>query len=491
VASVAAPSRLLGPALRAGAVALAGVVTAVPAAYVVAARPDLLRILFAAALAVLLVVLCFVRPRAAAVAALLFLPFLALSRRLLIADAGWAGGGDPLILVGPIVVLALVVRLFVVERRPVAPDRLSALVLAMLVVALLGVANPAGPGLTAGLAGLLFVGIPLLWFFVGRELADEALVRALLGAVVVVATAIACYGLWQSEVGLPSWDVRWTEVAGYNALNVGDSLRPFGTFSSSAEYALFIGSALTICLAFALHRRGAYLLAMPVLATALFLASTRGALLAALVGAIVVIGLRTRRAGTSLAVVLLGIVISVGAITAFGPRLQQAASAGGNDLVTHQVGGITDPLNSDTSTLGLHWELVVAGFRDGFVQPLGRGTGATNQAADKFGGGDAGGAQGTEVDVTDAFRGFGLPGGVLYLTIIGFVGAAGWRAYRGGHLMALAVVGLLVATLGQWLTGAHYALAPLTWFLVGWITSRAWPRKGPQRATGLRSSTPA
>ena len=34
-------------------------------------------------------------------------------------------------------------------------------------------------------------------------------------------------------------------------------------------------------------------------------------------------------------------------------------------------------------------------------------------------------------------------------------------------------MGLLVITLGQWLNGGYYALAPLLWLLIGWA-NRAW-----------------
>jgi hypothetical protein len=38
---------------------------------------------------------------------------------------------------------------------------------------------------------------------------------------------------------------------------------------------------------------------------------------------------------------------------------------------------------------------------------------------------------------------------------------------------ALAVMGLLVVTLGQWLNGGYYAISPLLWLLVGW-SNRLW-----------------
>ena len=459
--------------------AVAAVLAAVGARLVVT-RPDLLRGLLAAALALLLVALCFRTPRVGVLATLTFLPFLAFTRRLLIEDAGWPSN-DPLLLVGPIVVFALVIRLFVMEGRPLAPDRLSKLILALVVIATIQVFNPAGLGLTTGVTGLMFVLGPLLWFFVGRELADDALVRRLLVVLVVSAAAIAVYGLLQSESGLPFWDTQWLEVTsgeGYTSLEVDDALRPWGTFSSSLEYALWLGAALTVAVALALHRSAYLLLALPVIAAAVFVSGTRAALLGALFGIAVIIGLRTRRGGASLVTVVLGVAIIVGGLAVLGPRLQEAAGQGGNDLVQRQVGGATDPF-SEQSTLGLHWELLVDGVTDGFTQPLGSGTGTTGRAfgkAEQPSSSDQGGSEvkpTTEVDLSDMFRSFGLVGGLIYLLIILGVCVAVVRAYGRGHVLALAIAGVLICTFGQWMTGGHYALGPLTWLLVGWLTARA------------------
>ena len=71
------------------------VVSAAAAGLVAASRPESYRAALAIALVVNLVVVGMKWPRAAALATLLFLPFLALVRRLLIADAGFVSN-DPL-----------------------------------------------------------------------------------------------------------------------------------------------------------------------------------------------------------------------------------------------------------------------------------------------------------------------------------------------------------------------------------------------------------
>src|SRR5256885_9979734 len=47
-------------------------------------------------------------------------------------------------------------------------------------------------------------------------------------------------GYIQTEIVEPSWDKKWVDVAVYAALHVGDKIRAFGTFASSAEYALYL-----------------------------------------------------------------------------------------------------------------------------------------------------------------------------------------------------------------------------------------------------------
>ena len=62
------------------------------------------------------------------------------------------------------------------------------------------VVNPfATGGVLANLGGLIFLAVPLLWFFIGRAVADDASVAFLLQAVVVVALMVGLYGVFQTE----------------------------------------------------------------------------------------------------------------------------------------------------------------------------------------------------------------------------------------------------------------------------------------------------
>ncbi len=454
-------------AALAGALAAAGLGAGGAAA--VALQPGQLRELVAGGIAIALLTLVFVRPRTAVLATVGFLVVLAFLRRILISAAGWSAL-DPLLLVGPVVAVVLMVRLFVLESRPLAVDGLSKLVLAVLGLTILEIGNPTGGGLVTGLGGFLFLGMPLLWFFIGRELATDALTGRLLWFLVSAGAVIALYGILQSKTGFPSWDIDWLNVTGYSALNVGDEIKPFGTFSSSAEYSLFLGSGLAVAAAFVLRGRGPALLALLPLAVGLFLSSTRSALITAFSAIIVLVALRPRRPVIALVAAVLSIGGSYGALKAFSGDLSRGATQSGSALVNHQVAGLTDPLNPSSSTLLVHLQLVRQGFEEGLRNPIGSGTASTNQAGGKLGGA-SGPARATEVDLSNAFVALGLLGGLLYLAVVVVILVKAVRGYFAGHELLLPVIGVLIVGAGQWLTGGHYALSPLTWLLIGWMAA--------------------
>lgn len=452
------------------AVALTAVVLGL--AWVVAARPDLWRIVLAGMVLANLLILSARWPRLAILGAFLFLPFVALIRRLLIEDAGFVSN-DPLLLVGPLLAVVLLLRYWLLERKPLLTDSLSKLVFALLIVTCFQVLNPLGAGLYPGLVGLLFVGVPLLWFFVGRELGDRRTSWLILGAVILVAVLVAAYGLWQTELRpvLPPWDAQWFETNGYSALVVGNEytakLRPFSTFSSNAEYGTYVAIGAAVAVAFALHGRLLALLALPVLLPAIFFAGSRGIMVLSLAGVVVALALKARSALTATVAVVVGVAVVGGAFTALSGQLERAAGRSGDPLAARTVRGLTDPLSDQQSTLNAHWASFTSAIETGFTEPLGSGAGATNLAADQL----AEGRIETDNDLADAFRNLGFAGGLLYFAVILVaLRKTCRRAIRLRDPIGVAVAGLLVANLGFWLEGGHYAVSALTWFLMGAAT---------------------
>ncbi len=428
----------------------------------------LVRVLLLVAVAPVVLGLALVAPAALLLTLVTWLAALGLVRRLVDSTAGAVTGGlgDPLLLVAPMV---LVVLAAVAVRRGALHDRtrLASAVLTLSILALLEAGNPLQGGLLVGVAGLLFMLVPMLAFWVGRTLVDDRTARRLLVAVVVLAMGAAAYGLFQQYAGLPAWDAAWVRTAGYTALHVGSGIRSFGTMSSSAEYATFLGIGLVVCMA-ALSRLAvapAAVVAGGVLGFAMFEDASRGVVvLAVAAGALLWAARRGMRPGTALVVGGIGLVVLVVAV-----GHAAGSAAGASALVQHQVQGIGNPFNSADSTLPGHFSEMVNGLRAAITNPIGRGTGSVSIAATRFGGT----AAGTEVDPSNMGVALGLAGLGAYL-VVAFEGLrAAYRvAAMGRSWWTLAMLGVLVVTFLQWTNGAQYAVAWLPWLVLGWVDRR-------------------
>jgi hypothetical protein len=395
---------------------------------------------------------------------------LGLLRRLLLGLGSHALGGDPLLLVEPTVVVLLAAVAF---GRGAARDRsvLAKGVLALCVLALLEAVNPLQGGLAVGLGGLLFVLVPMLAFWVGRALVDEKTLRRLFLLIGALAVPAAAYGLIQTYVGFPAWDARWiqtvTATGTYAALDVGGVVRAFSSFSSSAEYASFLGIGIAVWFSWGRQpeRIPVVLLGLALLGTAVVLESSRGVVVLSIVavGVMAAAVARVRVGSAALwgiaAVSLLYLGVSHLSPTAGGAGPTAA-------LLQHQIAGFSQPLNSESSTLGIHLSELASGLKSSITDPLGHGTGAITSAAAVFGGA----VQGTEVDASNAGVAFGLPGLVAYgVVAIAGLAAAYRLASSRRDWLAVAALGVLVATFLQWLNGGQYAVAWLPWLVLGWV----------------------
>lgn len=447
-------------------VALTAVLAPLLCGWVIVVQPSSIRLLVAAGLVLCGVVVAAQSPRSSMMLVLAFLPFLALLRRLLLEYTTWSAW-DPILLVAPVVLGVVLVRAFVLERREPLPDAISKLVAALVLLSGIQAFNPRGGSVTAGAAALLYTAVPLLWFFAGREFATRRSLQSLFTWIVLAGGAIASYGLVQTWNGLPSWDRVWVEQTNYAALRIGTTIRAFGTFSSAAEYASFLGAVLVIAIAFALCRR-LYLLAfVPLVAVAVFYDSSRGILFTTVAGVIAVVAARTgslRRATLTLVVCL----AALAAVFAFGESaIQQTAATSTDPLVSHQLSGIASPLGS-ASTLPIHLSMVRQGFTKGILDPIGHGIATTTVAGSRLNG--SGGS--TEADVSDAFVAYGTVGGIAYLALVLLVlRRALRRAVQTRGVVELASLGLLVTLAGQWLNGGFYALPPLLWAVIGFVVA--------------------
>jgi hypothetical protein len=421
-----------------------------------------LRVLLAFIAAGALVIFAMAVPRAVIYGLVVWLFCLGLLRRL-VGTIGPGGPLDPLLLVGPVVLATLVVSTTARSRfRGQTP--LAKLVLAMSALLVLSAFNPLQGGPLVGAAGLLFTLVPMLAFWIGRAAGDDGLIRGVLKLYAGLSVVAAAYGLYQTFVGFPPWDQHWAIHGGYAALNVGGVIRAFGTSSSASEYAILVGVGLVAWFTLTPRR----LLALPalgLLGCAIFYESSRG-IIFGLVLTLVLLSAMRRRVPLSLA--LAAAAAAVIAVIWFAGRMLPATDDGHSTaaLTQHQLGGLADPLNPETSTLTLHLGYYWSGFVSAVTNPVGHGVGTISIASLKFGGA----AQGTELDPSNMAVAVGLPGLALYL---GVAGTGFHRAYKAAKLrgdrLAQCVFGVLVVMAFQWLNGGQYSVAILPWFLLGWL----------------------
>jgi hypothetical protein len=442
-----------------------------------AIEPQLLRFALAAALALLVIGFGLRAPRETLFALMIWLAALGFLRRIISGYAP-ATGNDPFLLVEPLI---LVVLLIAAAGRGAFRNRttLSNAVGILTVLVLLGALNPLQGSLVAGLAGLLFILVPMLGFWIGRGLCDDQTMTKILKLVAGVALVAAGYGLAQTFLGLPSWDFNWVweaQARGYDALFVFSSgggpgvIRPFAMFSSASEYVVYLGIGIVTWLALGTKTRGSVvaLLATAVVAVALLYGSGRGIVVALIAALILMFGARRRQQLSVSMVLAVGVLLLVPpAVRAFVPN--EVSTGGSSTLIAHQVEGFSHPLNSNASTAGSHVHFVAEGLRSALDEPLGLGVSAVNIASSRFGGIQ----NATESDPSNAAVALGIPGLLAYAAVflLGFRRAYLFALQRHDRL-AFAALGILSVTIFQWLTGGNYAVAIIPWLMLGWLDRR-------------------
>lgn len=434
-----------------------------------------LHILLALALCPLVLAVVWMSPRSTILGLAFWLVALGLVRRLVGAGSS-SGLGDPLLLIGPAVLVLLLVvacgRGALRKRSPLA-NAIGLLSLLVLVEAL----NPLQGGLLVGLGGLLFVLVPMLAFWVGRSLLDDMTLRRLFRLIAVLSVLAAVYGLFQQFVGFPSWDQRWINSNGYVALKIGnDVTRAFGNFSSAQEYAAFLSVGLVVLVSTLRSVRRVLLpvqlAAIGLVGFSLVLASVRTSLVlaAAALGSMAAARARLRPGIALLAGAFAILALGIG-LSYFSASAQPTSSVANpsGQLLQHDISGITDPTGSGSSLPG-HLSETVAGIKSAFLQPIGYGTGSITLASHLGGMTNAG----TESDLGNAGTALGLLGFSVYVVVFFRGLLCTYRlAARRRDTLALAALGLLVVMLFQWLNGDLYSVAWLAWLILGWVDHNA------------------
>jgi hypothetical protein len=411
----------------------------------------------------------------------IWLVMVGLLRRLTAGGGNVAFSGDPVIIVGP---LALLILWLLVASKPkfgLNFSKLARTVFAFNVVCLLEAFNPAQHSLMTGVGGLLFIMIPSLAFWLGRYFGEEGLILRLVWTVAYMGLFAAAYGLYQQFHGFPTWDLNWIATKGYGALNLGSGvIRPFSTFSSAQEYAVFMAVALVAWVALLGSRTRIFLplhvAAIVIISVALFYESQRTSLFLAVL-ALGVMG-ASRRGLRPLFVGLAGIgavmvlIVFAGSFGGGGGgNTATSSSSAGSVAASHQLSGITDPTGANSSLPG-HLAATRKGIVQGFTHPLGHGSGSVNLASSKYTSNNT--LHGTEFDPGNMGIAFGVSGIIIYLMMLRNVLSSAYRLARERKdALGLFVIGLVSATLFQWTNGDLYSVCWLVWLFLGFTDKLA------------------
>lgn len=414
-------------------------------------------------------------PRSLLILLVVWTTELGLMRRLTPAGGKVGFSGDPLLIIGPIMIICLVLIAGTRYGAFANRTRLATVVLVFNILAIVEVINPRQGTLMTGLGGLLFMLVPVSAFWVGRSFVDDSLMKQVIWTIAILGAITAAYGFFQQINGFPSWDQTYIHSKSYSALQVGTTVRPFGTMSSGQEYAGFLCLGLVAWISLLKEKsrlpRVIHLAMIALMGTAIFYESERTAAFLAILAVAVMAGAWRKMPPLTLAIVsvLAVFALSFGLGALLGAQGSgNGVGAGSQQLAQHQLSGLVDPTGKNSSLSG-HLRSNEKAVIQGLTDPSGRGVGSVTLAASKYSANT--GAEftyGTEYDPGNMALAFGLPGVVLYFLIVFFGMSTAYRTAMARHdVIGLFVIGVLAATLLNWFNGDLYSVTWLIWLSMG------------------------
>jgi hypothetical protein len=425
-----------------------------------------MRAFLAVAISAILFMLLVRSPKQGVVFSFIYLSLLGGLRRWLIPALGWSET-DPLLLVGPTLVLLYFANLML-SRRIYRDTAVARLLLWLLLFMFVEIFNPLQGGIGVGLEGIIFSIVPVLWYYYGRDIMSERVQLALFGTCVGIGVLAALYGLNQTWFGFLPSEVEWVKLTHNNnlAIYISDAVfKAFSFFTSPQEYTQCCSVAVVLLWAAFLRGIRPALIPIPLLAFAIFMGGSRGPVVFTIATCTVLWAVQ----GKSLTfwaprLILAGAIAAAGLVLSLTQAQENKHELKTQTILDHQAKGILNPLDSKTSTAGVHGNMFVQGLLSGFTTPVGRGLGSTSLAATKSGTEVAS----TEVDISDNFVALGFAGGLIYLAIVVVVMGMAVRHWRETRTLAsLCLLGVLVINVGQWQHGGLYSISALCWLCIG------------------------
>jgi len=445
-------------------------------------NPTSFRLVVVSVIGFLLFALTVSNVRKGIIAILIFLPFMAFLRRAIYFVSPYAEF-DPIHLVAPALILFVFVGILLFGKERLSQafkgSSLAKYAVVLLGLFVLQIFNPLQGGLLVGLGGAFYYVIPIVWFFVALYYANNQLIRKLMNAIVIIGVVTGAYGLYQMVFGFFPFEKYWIETGGFASLRVGRFIRAFSTFSSPEEYSRYLQIAGTIAFAYFLKRKNpAWLLIFVFMSISTIITGVRssafGLALSILVLLVVWKAKNIRRVFIRLILLASAFLLIMNFVPLPVSEYNYQSSSIFYTMTGHTARGLFNPTGESSfqSRLDL-WKYL---FTD-IVQknPVGYGLGSTSIAAQKFGGWGVG----TEGYIFALFVNSGVVGGFLFLIISLLVLKKGTELSiqsEGSKALAPLILAIITGLTLNNIFGSSftlYSVAPVGWFLIGWIV-RQW-----------------
>lgn len=192
-----------------------------------------MRLLVIVSLLFILGVSC-LRIETGTLAILLYLPFMGIIRRYIYSFNAYVSF-DPILIISSIMTLFMFGYIFIFYGEEIMKktkdNMLLRYVTFLLILFLLEAMNPFQGGLGMGFSGVMYIVVPLLWFYFGFFIPTQRM-ESIFYMIIIVGVITALYGLRQIYYGLLPFEEYWVKYGGYTAIKVEGFIKAFSTFMS-------------------------------------------------------------------------------------------------------------------------------------------------------------------------------------------------------------------------------------------------------------------
>jgi hypothetical protein len=465
-------------------------------AFAVTSGGQVLRTLLLGGLACLMTLPLLASLEAGLVALMLFEPNRGLLRRAQYLIVEYSAF-DPIHALSPAVTfLALAALIRVRGLRVFWESALAVPFSVLTLIYCLQIFNPLQGAFSVGISGVIYMLVPMLWFYFGQAVRRDFVATALR---LMIALGLVCslHGIYQLVAGFPSFEQYWIDNTDfYESIAVGRVQRALATFSSAEEWGRYIEFGALAAFGFAAGARAAaarlgYLACGAALSAMLFVTGQRSSIFGLIfgVGVFVLLGARDLRAalGRAATMALCGLLV---AAFAKPPSEDDMWSKSSDEkfetMLSHSARGTLNPAKEESLQARFEmWTNLMT--RVVPYRPLGHGLGAGSLASVRFN-------NLKELMPIDSFLvvviiACGVPAALIFVWILGRAAALAVSLTRRAEPRSpeaavartvAALVSVLILNNIIGLTFSIYSCAPVGWLLIGWVSAEATRRKAAQ-----------